>query len=90
MDFGRKYGEIGAGYIEAHHMRPISSLKEGETVEYDIQKDFSVLCSNCHRMIHRMEEPSDLVGLRKILRAQRAIVKAMKLERQQMSKAVGE
>jgi 5-methylcytosine-specific restriction protein A len=29
LDFGERYGEIGKGFIEAHHLRPIASLKEG-------------------------------------------------------------
>lgn len=70
-------------------MRPISSLKEGETNEYDVEKDFAVLCSNCHRTIHRLEDPSDLMGSRRILRTQREIVKAMKQAPKQKSKPDG-
>ena len=78
MDFSLRYGPMGAGYIEAHHLIPISDLKEGQALEYDIAKDFSVLCANCHRMIHRMDDPSDLKGLRKIIRAQRDLIRQQK------------
>lgn len=52
LNFEKKYGEIGKGYIEAHHLEPISELK-GKKVARDPAKDFAVLCANCHRMIHR-------------------------------------
>jgi hypothetical protein len=63
-DFSERYGEIGKGFIEAHHLRPIASLQEGIAVTYDIAADFAVLCSNCHRMIHRSADPSDLALFR--------------------------
>lgn len=50
FDFEETYGAIGRGFIEAHHTKPVSSLKEGERVS---TKDFVAVCSNCHRMIHR-------------------------------------
>jgi hypothetical protein len=33
-----------------------------DTVEdtYDVAADFAVLCANCHRMIHHMDDPSNL------------------------------
>jgi len=54
FDFERKYGEIGREFIEAHHLTPLHSLK-GQKITLDPQKDFSVLCANCHRMIHKSE-----------------------------------
>jgi len=54
FNFERAYGNIGATFIEAHHLTPLSEL-EGELVYLDPKRDFSVLCSNCHRMIHRSE-----------------------------------
>lgn len=54
FDFISAYGPLGHEFIEAHHLTPISDL-EGEVVYLDPIKDFSVLCANCHRMIHRSE-----------------------------------
>lgn len=54
FDFSQKYGEIGRTYIEAHHLTPLHALK-GQKVSLNPKTDFSVLCSNCHRMIHRSE-----------------------------------
>jgi 5-methylcytosine-specific restriction enzyme A len=67
LDFGERYGEIGNGFIEAHHLRPIATLEEGVPVDYDVAADFAVLCSNCHRMIHRSFDPSDLLKFRAII-----------------------
>jgi 5-methylcytosine-specific restriction enzyme A len=69
LDFGERYGEIGKGFIEAHHLRPIATLEEGTPVKYEVAVDFAVLCSNCHRMIHRFSDPSDLVAFRKFINA---------------------
>ncbi len=51
FDFFKFYGELGKGFIEAHHTRPISELHE----DGDITKieDLALVCSNCHRMLHR-------------------------------------
>ncbi|KQQ44621.1 hypothetical protein ASF58_20840 [Methylobacterium sp. Leaf125] len=62
-----RYGTAGEDFIEAHHLRPLASLREGEAVKYDVAIDFAVLCPNCHRMIHRMNDPSDLKSLREVL-----------------------
>ncbi len=51
FDFGYVYGERGAGFVEVHHLRPVSELKK--QTQIDPEKDMTVLCSNCHRMIHR-------------------------------------
>jgi hypothetical protein len=50
FSFKEKYGYMGDGYIEAHHMYPISELSE-ETVTR--VEDMILVCSNCHRMLHR-------------------------------------
>ncbi|MDN3525977.1 DUF3578 domain-containing protein [Halomonas sabkhae] len=54
FNFEEHYGEIGRRFIEAHHLVPVRNLK-GQKVTLDPKNDFSVLCSNCHRMIHRSE-----------------------------------
>lgn len=52
MSFVEKYGEIGEGFIEVHHIKPIS---EGRR-EVNPKTDMVCLCSNCHRMIHRKQK----------------------------------
>jgi 5-methylcytosine-specific restriction protein A len=59
LNFEKKYGEIGKDYIEAHHLEPIAQLK-GKKVSRDPKRDFAVLCSNCHRMIHKSAYVGDI------------------------------
>ena len=70
LDFGERYGRIGQGFIEAHHLRPIATLEEGVQVKYDVAADFAVLCANCHRMIHHFSDPSDLAAFRNTINAE--------------------
>ncbi|MGE5363424.1 MAG: MrcB family domain-containing protein [Bacteroidota bacterium] len=63
FNFEEKYGDIGKKFIEAHHLTPLHMIQE-ETVQLDPQKDFAVLCSNCHRMVHRSKAFSDIGSFR--------------------------
>jgi len=67
FEFNTKYGEIGKEFIEAHHLKPISSLNIGK-IELNLIEDFAVLCSNCHRMIHKLDNPSDLRKLKMLIK----------------------
>jgi 5-methylcytosine-specific restriction protein A len=59
--------EYGTKYIEAHHIIPISEMrKKGQTSRTIREKDLAMLCSNCHRMIHRFKELS-VFGLKELL-----------------------
>ncbi|MEV0758005.1 HNH endonuclease [Streptosporangium sp. NPDC050280] len=49
FDFAAVYGERGEGYIECHHVVPLHEAGEGTTK----LSDLALICSNCHRMIHR-------------------------------------
>lgn len=50
FNFERRYGDFGARYAEVHHMVPLADNGIRAT---DPLTDLSVLCANCHRMIHR-------------------------------------
>ena len=54
--------------LDVHHAAPLKGLAEGETRRYKIPDDFMVLCPTCHRMIHKMDDPSDLSKLKKMMR----------------------
>lgn len=55
IDFSEEYGpELGKGFIEVHHLVPISTQKENHIV--DPLTDLVPLCPNCHAMIHRCKE----------------------------------
>lgn len=49
FDFKSTYGERGEGYIEVHHILPLHA--SGPVASR--LDDLALLCSNCHRMIHR-------------------------------------
>ena len=66
-DMADVYGEVTRGLIDAHHLTPLSSLEEGEIANFDPVKDFAVLCPNCHRVIHRMDDASDIAALRQLV-----------------------
>jgi 5-methylcytosine-specific restriction protein A len=49
FDFSKVYGERGAGFIEAHHLRPLHQIAPGTKTRLE---DLVLLCANCHRIIH--------------------------------------
>lgn len=53
--------------LDVHHKSAISQLKEGESRRYKIPDDFLVLCPNCHRLIHKQDNTSDLNALKNSL-----------------------
>jgi hypothetical protein len=53
--FPQKYGAIGDGFIECHHLKPLSErYGQAQAPAQTSINDVAVLCANCHRMIHRM------------------------------------
>lgn len=54
FDFEKMYGEIGSNFIECHHKIPIS-----EGVRITNEDDLALVCSNCHRMLHRKNKEGD-------------------------------
>lgn len=50
FSFEEKYGDLGKGFIEVHHLKPISEYDENEITFIE---NLKLVCSNCHRMIHR-------------------------------------
>ena len=65
FDFTEKYGELGKSFIEAHHLKPVSELKEGEKTNIN---DLVMVCSNCHSMIHRYKGKLLRENLKSILK----------------------
>ena len=53
FDFGQKYGELGKGYIEVHHIKPLATLEQ--EVVINPETDLICVCANCHRMLHRFK-----------------------------------
>lgn len=64
FDFEAKYGHHGNGFCEIHHLKPISQMDKGEVTTLD---DMAVVCSNCHRIIHRIDPMPDLQRFKKLI-----------------------
>jgi len=60
FDFAAKYGDLGAGFLEAHHILPLAAIGPAITRLADL----AVVCSNCHRMLHRAKPWMTLAELR--------------------------
>jgi len=52
FDFSETYGQHGDGFCEVHHLKSLSQAN-GE-IETELN-DLAVVCSNCHRIIHRTD-----------------------------------
>ena len=50
FDFSKRYGEYGSGFIEVHHIIPLSEDERGE--HQATEDELICVCSNCHRMLH--------------------------------------
>ena len=50
FDFTVMFGELGNGFAECHHGRPISTLGAGQKTKLS---DLHIVCANCHRMLHQ-------------------------------------
>lgn len=50
FDFTKVYGDRGKDFIEGHHKKLVSQMKAAEKTKVE---DIAMLCSNCHRMIHK-------------------------------------
>jgi len=63
--FDKKYGEIGAGFINVHHLTPLARMVEATIV--DPVKDLVPVCPNCHAMLHREDPPLTIDRLKECL-----------------------
>lgn len=50
FNFSDVYGERGGDFIEGHHKKFISKMEQGEVTRVE---DIALVCSNCHRMLHK-------------------------------------
>jgi 5-methylcytosine-specific restriction protein A len=51
FDFEEFYGDIGIGYIEVHHIKPLNEISKEYIV--DPFNDLRPICPNCHSMLHK-------------------------------------
>ena len=69
LEMGVRYGSIAAGFIEIHHVTPVSQLGAGYVI--DPVHDLVPLCPNCHSVVHRRTPPLTLVDLQELLEQSR-------------------
>jgi 5-methylcytosine-specific restriction protein A len=70
LDFSERYGPRGSGYIEAHHLTPMSELvKRPDPGLVSPVTDFTVVCSNCHRMLHATTPAASPEELQEVMRS---------------------
>lgn len=68
-DLTHIYGEIAEGFIEVHHVTPVSELGDGYVI--DPKTDLVPLCPNCHGMTHRRNPPFSVNEMRKMIELQK-------------------
>lgn len=65
FDFEAVYGELGVDFIEGHHRIPVSEMQENQSTQI---QDITMVCSNCHRMLHRKSPCLDIIEMKKIIK----------------------
>ena len=65
FDFKGFYGPAGEGFCEVHHLAPLGE-SDGETRTR--MSDLAIICSNCHRIIHRMKPMPSIHNLRALVK----------------------
>ena len=64
FDFYETYGDLGKGFIEAHHRVPLSEI-DGETITK--LDDLALVCPNCHKMLHKGIDTLSVKDLKRII-----------------------
>jgi 5-methylcytosine-specific restriction protein A len=65
FDFEKVYGIVGHDFIEAHHTIAVSEMNDDHKTKVE---DFAMLCSNCHRMLHKKRPWLTMKDLTKVLK----------------------
>lgn len=64
FDFKKVYGKYGSEFCEVHHRLP---LHQADGVVKTELSDLAIVCSNCHRIIHRTDPMPSIQDLSKIV-----------------------
>ena len=64
FDFEKIYGSRGKGYIEAHHTVPVSEMQPSQKTKIE---DIAMVCSNCHKILHRTRPWLSIKELKSLL-----------------------
>ena len=70
FDFNKFYGILGKGFIECHHCIPLNQMNSNYKTRLE---DLILLCSNCHRVVHRNIDKVTIEELKIIIKQQNHI-----------------
>lgn len=73
FDFSQTYGSYGLDYIECHHRTPLHVTGETQTKLADL----ALVCSNCHRVIHRTRNWLTVEELKNLVEKQQNLASAV-------------
>lgn len=65
LDFEKKYGDLGKGFVHVHHLTPLSEI--GSNYKVHPVYDLRPVCPNCHAIIHKTNPPMTIEELRENL-----------------------
>lgn len=65
LDMGERYGAVAVGFIEVHHVTPVSEVGDGYII--DPATDLIPLCPNCHSVAHRRSPPYSVTEIRQMI-----------------------
>jgi hypothetical protein len=71
FDFAAVYGKLGEGFAECHHRVPLTKLDGDAPTRLT---DLAIVCSNCHRILHRSRPMLSVEDLRAIVAGRRSEV----------------
>lgn len=72
FNFGEFYGPLGFGFINVHHVTPVSQLDANYII--NPETDLACICANCHAMVHRTNPPISVTDLREQVRSRRSAI----------------
>lgn len=64
FNFETVYGKLGEGFAECYHQVALSSLGRVAATKLS---DLAIVCSNCHKMLHRKRPWMTIDELRRII-----------------------
>jgi 5-methylcytosine-specific restriction protein A len=67
FEFKQYYGLIGANFIHVHHLKQLSEIGKGYTV--DPIQDLRPVCPNCHAILHRKKPAYSIEDLKELIRS---------------------
>lgn len=68
FEFASAYPSLGDGYIQIHHIKPVSYMRGEELDMTNALANVCPLCANCHQMVHRRKPFLSIPDLQSYLR----------------------